>query len=98
MLVGGLDEDCEKPTELAELPIGQQKSAQGSQAIKSLIAVLLSGAFVDWCAWSLGLTRRDLAGLPHEVLQQIPLVLGQKQDFGLLQDVFEVGDEMFTFR
>lgn len=56
-------------TELPELTVGNYKRAECPQALKSLVAMLLSSVFVDWCSWQLGLTTGDLASLVDEVLQ-----------------------------
>ncbi len=84
-------------TELPELTIREYKRAKCPQAIKSLIPVLLSGAFVDWCSWQLGLATGDLASLIDEILQQVALVLGQKKDLGLLDDIAKVSDKVTAF-
>ena len=59
--------------------------------------MLLSGAFVDWCPWELGLATGDLAGLVDEILQQVALVLGQEKDLGLLDDIAKVSDKVTAF-
>lgn len=63
-------------TELPELTVRNYERAECPQAFQSLVAVLLSRIFVDWCSWQLGLTTRDLASLVDEILQQVALVLG----------------------
>ena len=59
--------------------------------------MLLSRIFVDWCSWQLGLTTGDLSSLVDEVLQQVALVLGQKKNLGLLDDIAKVSDKVTTF-
>lgn len=84
-------------TELPELTVGEYKRAERPQTFKSLVAVLLSGVPIDWCSWQLGLTTRDLASLVDEILQQVALILGQKQDLGLLDDIAKVSHKMTAF-
>lgn len=59
--------------------------------------MLLSGVFVDWCSWQLGLTTGNLASLVDEILQQVALVLSQKEDLGLLDNIAKVSDKMTAF-
>ena len=59
--------------------------------------MLLSCGFVDGRSWQLGLTTGYLTGLIYEVLQQIALVLGQKQNLGLLDDTAKIGYKVATF-
>lgn len=59
--------------------------------------MLLGGALVDGSARDLGIATLDKSRLPHEVLQQVTLILGQEQNFGLLNDVSQVGDEVSAF-
>lgn len=84
-------------TEFAELTVGDQESAEGTKSIKSLVAMLLGGALVDGGTWNLCIATLDKPRLPQEVLQEITLVLGQEQHFGLLNDVSQVGDEVSAF-
>lgn len=84
-------------TKLPELTVREYKRAECPQAFKSLVTVLLSCVFVDWCSWQLGLTTGDLASLVDEILQQIALVLGQKENLSLLDDVAKVSDKVTAF-
>lgn len=84
-------------TELSELTVGEYERAECPQAFQSLITVLLSGVFVDWCSRELGLTTGDLACLVNEILQQVALVLGQKKNLGLLDDIAKVRDQVTAF-
>jgi hypothetical protein len=63
-------------TKLPELAIGDNKRAQGSQTLQSLIAVLLRSLLVNGGIGNRGITAIDLLGLPDEVLKEIALVLG----------------------
>ena len=84
-------------TELPELTIGNYKRSKCPQAIKSLVAMLLSSVFVDWRSWQLGLTTRDLASLVDEILQQVALILCQEKNLGLLDDIAKVTDKVTAF-
>ena len=83
-------------TELAELSIGDDELAQSSQTIKRLIAVLLSSVLVDWRTWNSSASAIDILGLPCEVLEQVALVLCEKEDLGLLDNIAEVVDQSLT--
>ena len=56
--------------------------------------MLLSCGFVDGCSWQLGLAAGDLTGLPNEILQQVAIILGQKEDLGLFDDAAKVGHKV----
>lgn len=59
--------------------------------------MLLSRVLVDWCSWKLGLTTGDLASLVDEILQKIALILSQKKDLGLFDDIAKVSDKVTAF-
>lgn len=80
-------------TELPELAVGDEQSAKSSQALQSLLAMLLGGLLVDGGAGNVDGLGVPLLGLPDEVLEQVALVLGQKQVLGLLDNVASVGNE-----
>jgi hypothetical protein len=63
-------------TKLSELAIGDNKRAQGSQALQSLIAVLLRSLLVNRSIGKSGISAIDLLRLPDEILKEIALVLG----------------------
>lgn len=89
-------EDAGVAKELAELAIGNEKRAEGTKAVESLIAVLPSSLLVDRSTRHLGVTRTNLLSLPDEVLDQVALVLGEKQDLGLLDDLLEIVGELLS--
>lgn len=84
-------------TKLPELTVGEYKGAECPQAFQSLIAVLLSCVFVNWCSWQLGLTARNLASLVNEILQQVALILGQEKNLGLLDNIAKVSHKVAAF-
>ena len=84
-------------TKLSELAIGDNKRAQGSQTLQSLIAVLLRSLLVNGSIGKSGISAIDLLRLPDEVLKEIALVLGQEKVFGLFDDVTEICHKILTF-
>ena len=46
--------------------------------------------------WGAGVAAADLLRLPDKVLEQVALVFGEEQDFGLLDNAADVGDELAT--
>lgn len=77
-------------TQLAELAVGNDQLTESSEALDSLVAVLLGGLLVNGSAWSLGVARADALSLPDEVLEDIAVVLGQEEDLGLFNDIAEI--------
>lgn len=82
-----------KHTQLAELAIGDEQSAQRPQTLQSLFAILLHALLVGGGIGQVDRLGIPLLGLPDEVLDQIALVLGKDQVLGLLDDIAGVGDE-----
>ena len=85
-------------TQFTKLTVGNDKSAQGSQAIEGLIPVLLGGTFVDGGTRKLGVGASHMLRLPYEILKKIALVLGQDQDLGLFDDFAKVANNLSAFR
>lgn len=63
-------------TQLAELSIGDDKSAQGPQAVEGLVTVLLSSLLIDRSTGTADGLGIPMLGLPDEVLEKVALVLG----------------------
>jgi len=84
-------------TKLSELAIGDNKRAQGSQTLQSLIAVLLRSLLVNRSIRKSGISTINLLWLPDEVLKKITLVLGQEKIFSLFDDVTEICHKVLTF-
>lgn len=59
--------------------------------------MLLRGGLVNGSTWELGIATLDESCLPQEILQQIAVILSQKQNLGLLNDVPKVSDKVSTF-
>ena len=59
--------------------------------------MLLCGVLVDWRVDATRCTGAGEPGLPREGLDQISLVLRQKEDLGLLNDVAQIGAQVLTF-
>lgn len=83
-------------TELAELSVGDHERAKSTETLQSLIAVLLSSFLVDWSAWHRSICTIDLLCLPDEILEEITLVLAEKKDLGLFNDVAGILDQSFA--
>lgn len=84
-------------TKLSELAIGDNKRAQGSQTLQSLIAVLPRSLFINRCIGKSGISAIDLLWLPDEVLKKITLVFGQEKIFSLFDDVTEICYKILAF-
>jgi hypothetical protein len=84
-------------TKLSELAIGDNKRAQRSQTLQSLIAVLLRSLLVNGSIGKSSISAIDLLRLPNEVLQEITLVLGQEKVFSLFNDITEICHKVLTF-
>ena len=54
--------------------------------------MLLSSALIDGSAGRSGLTCAKMPGMVDEILQQVALIFGQEEDFGLLDDIAKVSD------
>ena len=80
------------------MTVGNQKRAQGSQPIKSLVTMLLRGTFVDGSTGKLGIATSNILRLPYKILEQITLILGQDQNLGLFNHITKVADKLSTFR
>jgi hypothetical protein len=78
------------------LSIGDEKLAKGSQTLKSLVTILLSSVLADGGIGCVDTLRVELSGLPDEILNQVALVLGEKEVLGLLNDVGSILDELLT--
>lgn len=85
-------------TKLSELAVAEDECAQRSEALESLLSVLLGGVLVDRRVGSLGVTTSDLLCLPDEVLEKIALVLGEKQNLSELDDLAEITDKLLALR
>lgn len=84
-------------TKLSELSIAKHKRSQSPQSFKGLVAVLCCRILVYGCSRKLGRSRRKLAGLPDKVLEQVALVLAQKENLGLLNDIASVSNQVSAF-
>jgi hypothetical protein len=78
------------------LTVGDDERAEGSQTLQSLVSMLLRGVLINRCTWKRSIVGLDLLCLPNEVLEQVALVLGEEEIFGLLDDVANIGNEAFA--
>lgn len=85
-------------TKLAELSVGDDKLAESSQTLSSLVSILLSSVSVHWCAWYTSVSAIDVLCLPCKVLEKVALVLGEKEHLGLLDHIAEVVNQLLTLR
>lgn len=60
--------------------------------------MLLRGLLVDRRTWGLRVAAGDLLGLPNEVLDEVALVLREKEDLRLLDDDAKILNELVTLR
>ncbi len=59
--------------------------------------MLLGSVLVDRSIWNGCISTIDLLRLPDEVLEDVALVLSEKENFGLLNDVTEISNQSTTF-
>lgn len=55
--------------------------------------MLLGSLLVDWSVRGGCVATADLLSLPDEILKELALVLGEKKDLGLLDDIRKISDE-----
>ena len=58
--------------------------------------MLFGSLLVDGCTRKTSLTATDVLSLPDKVLNQVALVLGEKQQLCLFDDIANVGHECTT--
>jgi hypothetical protein len=78
------------------LTVGDEERSEGSQTLESLLAMLLGSLLVERSVDVGRVGGADLLCLPDEVLEEITVVLGEKEELGLLNDVLEVSDELLA--
>lgn len=93
----GAKENSSVVEKLAELAVGDDERAEGTQTLQSLVSMLLRGVLINRCTWKRSILGLNLLCLPDEVLEEIALVLGQQEVFRLLDDDSEIGDQSLTF-
>lgn len=67
---------------LTELAVGDEQCAEGTETLKSLVSIALSGVLVKRRLDAVNGLGVKLGGLPDEVLDQVALVLGEKEVLG----------------
>jgi len=75
------------------LTVGDDERAESPQSVKRLVAMLLGSVLVNWCARESGIATSDLLSLPDEILQEISIVLHQKESLGFLNHITEISDK-----
>lgn len=83
-------------TELPELAVANDESAECAKTIESLVTVLLCGILVYWCIGNGCVATGDLLGLPDEILKEVALVLGEEKDLGLLDNITKIRDKLLA--
>ena len=84
-------------TKLAELTVGDEKRAEGSETFQSLVAVLLRGLLVDRGPGKSSISAIDLLCLPNEILEKVALVLCEQKMLRLLDNIFKVRNQGSAF-
>jgi len=79
------------------LTVADDQSSKSAETLKSLVAVLLGSLLANRGIDSASVTAGNLLSLPNEVLDHIAMVLREKEDLGLLNDLAEIGNEFLTF-
>ena len=83
-------------TKLSELAVGDEQLTECSQALQSLVGLLLGTLLVNGNIGLLCGTTADLLGLPDEILKQVALVLCENENLGRLNDVLDVASNLLT--
>jgi hypothetical protein len=79
------------------LAIRDNERAECAKTLQRLVGVLLGSVLVDWSVWEGSIRTSDLLRLPDEVLEEVALVLCEKEVFGLLDYIAEIGDQITPF-
>lgn len=82
---------------LSELAVGDEQRTECPQTLKSVLAVRLGGILADGSVGGANSLGVELLSLPDELLEEIALVLAQKQVLGLSNDILRVLDEGLAF-
>ena len=85
-------------TKLPELTVSNDKSAESAKTLHGLLSVLLGSLLVNRGLDTIGVAGADSLGLPDEVLEQVAVILAEKQDLGLLNDMAQISNEFLTIR
>lgn len=83
-------------TEFAELAVGDDELAEGAKSLEGLVAVLLGCLLVYWRTHGVGIAGADVLSLPDKLLEQVALVLGEKQQLGLLDDSTQIAHQLLA--
>jgi hypothetical protein len=83
---------------LSELSVSDEQLAKGPQALKSLITILLGNILANRRVGGVDVLGIELGGLPDEVLNQVALVLGEKEVLGLLDNVGGILNQLLALR
>lgn len=79
------------------MSVAQNELSKSAETFNSLVSVLLGSLLINRCARSGGVSTRELLRLPCKVLNKVALVLGEKKDLCLLNDIAEIGDKILAF-
>lgn len=82
---------------LSELAVGDEQRTECSQTLKSVLAVRLGGILADGSVGGANSLGVELLSLPDEFLEEVALVLAQKQVLGLSNDILRVLYESLAF-
>jgi len=77
-------------TELSELAVGDQQSAESLKTLQGLVGILLGIILGEGRLGALGITGGDILGLPDEVLKKLAVVLDQKRLLGLFKHIAHI--------
>ncbi|KAI6767974.1 hypothetical protein HG530_005983 [Fusarium avenaceum] len=81
---------------LSELSVSDEQLAKGPQALKSLVTILLGSVLADRRVGGVDALGIELGGLPDKVLDQVALVLGEKEMLGLLDSIGGILNQLLT--
>jgi hypothetical protein len=78
------------------LPVGNNQGAESAEPIEGLVPVLLGRRLIDGSIGERRVAAFDPLTLPDEVLEEIALILRQKQKLRFLNDVTEISNQLLA--
>lgn len=80
------------------MTVADNQLTESAETLQGLVAMLPSVFLANWGVdlSALSIATRDLLGLPDEVLDQVAIVLGQKENLGLLNDFAQISNELLA--
>lgn len=74
------------------MAVGDEKRSKSLQTLKCFVSVLFGSVLVGWSTWKFGISTIEMLSIPDKVLEQIALILAQKQELGLSDNFLQISD------